>query len=61
MRNSSGEVFTGQRLEDEINRISSENYYLNDMIGSLENTLEQFRQGRSIELDTTILGFRYFG
>ncbi len=61
MRNSSGEVFTGQRLEDEINRISSEEYHLNDMIRSLENDLEQFRQGRSIELDTTILGFRYFG
>ena len=61
MRNKGGEIFTGQRLEDEINRISAEKYYLNDMIGGLEDSLEQFRQDRAIELDTTILGFRYFG
>ena len=61
MRNNSGELFTEQGLENELNRISSEKYILGEMIESLENSLEQFRQDRSIELDTTILGFRYFG
>lgn len=61
MRNSSGAIFTEQGLEDEINRISSEEYYFNDVICKLEERLEEFRQDRAIELDTTILGFRYFG
>ena len=61
MRNRGGEIFTGQRLVEEVNRLSSTQYYLNDIIGGLEERLEQFRQDRAIELDTTILGFRYFG
>ena len=28
---------------------------------AFDTRLEQFRQDRAIELDTTILGFRYFG
>ena len=61
MKNKSGAVFTEQRVEEEINRISAEKYYLKDMTDSLEDALARFREGRSIELDTTILGFRYFG
>ena len=61
MRNNAGEHFTGKRLESEINAIASEEYELKEIIGELESRLDNFRQERPTELDTTIIGFRYFG
>ena len=61
MRNAEGERFTMHRLEESVNRIAKEKVAMNEMIGELEQYLNQFRQGRPTELDTTILGFRYLG
>ena len=61
MKNGSGEMFSEKRLVEEINEISSLDYPLDRMIGELEDRLDSFRGNTAIELDTTILGFRYFG
>ena len=61
MRNRYGERFNESGLKEEINSIAGQYYTLEEMIGELEKRLEKFRQGEPVELDTTILGFRYFG
>ena len=61
MRNESGEKLTDKRLLDELNGVAAESYPLREMIDGLEKRLDLFRGERDTELDTTILGFRYFG
>ena len=61
MKNSDGENFSRKRIEYEVNRIASQKYCLEDMIAELEFKLDSFRCSRPNELDTTIVGFRYFG
>ena len=61
MKNAQGEKYSESRLVSEINDISSLDYPLDKMIGELERRLDNFRGGTATELDTTILGFRYFG
>lgn len=61
MKNNDDEKFTQSRLVNEINDISKQHYQLTEMTDELEMRLDAFRMGREIELDTTILGFRYFG
>ena len=61
MKNSGGEKLTGKRLLALINEISREVYPLEDMTAALEKRLDTFRGDEEPELDTTILGFRYFG
>ncbi len=61
MKNSEGERFTAERIQNEINDIASSKYYLNEMIDELEARLDSFKGGADSELDTTVIGFRYFG
>ena len=61
MKNSEGERFTSERLTDEINRIASEKFSLSEMTDELEKSLDRFRGDVQSELDTTVVGFRYFG
>ena len=61
MRNEGEEKFTDKRLLAEINDVASTDYPLREMIAELEKRLDLFRGEMEAELDTTILGFRYFG
>ena len=61
MKNPDGEKFTEERLAKEINAIAASHYALPDMVQSLEQTLDAFRKDTTIELDTTIFAFRYYG
>ena len=61
MKNPEGEKFTSSRLVDEINDIAKQSCDLKEMTGRIEGRLDNFRRGAQSELDTTILGFRYFG
>ena len=61
MKNIDGERFTAERVQQEINDIASSKYFLNEMIDELEARLDSFRGGSRSELDTTVIGFRYFG
>lgn len=61
MKNSDGEKFSEERVVAAINEIAHENYPLQEMISELESRLDRYRGGAASELDTTILGFRYFG
>ncbi len=61
MKNPDGEEFTEKRLSHELNRLSGKYYSLNEMVSMLEKHLDEFRNGTPVLLDTTILGFRYFG
>ena len=59
LKNADGEAFSRSRLCSEINDIAAKNYPLEEMIAELERRLDAFRGSTPIELDTTILGFRY--
>ncbi len=61
MKNKLGDRFTEIGLRDEVNDIAGKFYSLEYMINELDIRLENFRKDAPIELDTTILGFRYFG
>ena len=61
MINPKGEKYTIQRLQDTVNRISSNLYELDKIIERLEQNLDNFRQDAPVTMDTAILGFRYFG
>ena len=61
LKNASGEVFSHSRLTRELNEIAGRDYPLDLMIGELERRMDAFRGNTPIELDTTILGFRYLG
>lgn len=61
MKNPDGEEYTKERLSDELNDLSGKHYPLGDIISKIESSLEEFRKDNPVLLDTTILGFRYFG
>ncbi len=61
MKDSDGQEYSEKRLTGEINRIAGENYPIKEMISEIERSLDEFRRGSPLLLDTTILGFRYLG